>query len=997
MIDQFVLDVLSDLVVSAFSSLAGRVWLYGGRTLNRRSLERQLQEEPDLADRFRRVSVELFGPQIHSDTQPLIALLKSSEIQAIVRQVYSEHLVVQADRQGSRQPMHMGLIRAEFRLAIRIAVDGTCDVSDESADSLFDIVTACCNRAVRLAIKDGLLDGHEAASAHRTRVVLEELASIKGLLEVLRSPDLDRAQCEAFERQYRRETHARNGYLRSPHLERGARIPLDRLYVEPDLFPRLPPVLDERRSLADVRSSLHRTVVVGNPGAGKTTFAMAICHALSKPHEDDESSVEVTPILVTLRDYAVDKASRHASLLQHIQLTASSRYQLDPPAKVFEYLLSQGKCLVIFDGLDELIDTTRRREVTEDIEAFCRLFPTVRLLVTSRRVGYDEAPLDPSQFDVLHIGEFSQSQVARYVHNWFASDPDLDSREQVALSESFLSDSDAVPDLRSNPLMLALMCGLYRAEGYIPANRPDVYEKCASLLFEKWDKRRGIGGDSLAMAQVAPALAFVAHWIYSEPELERGVSERELSIKTALYLRAKRGLDEDTAALDAAELVRFCMGRAWVFTDAGTLRSGERLYQFSHRTFLEYYTADYLLRTTETAKDLWLILKDRLSRGEWDVVAQMAFQRRHRSSETAGDALLESVINESARAGVTEAMNLAYFGARCLEFMLPGAVVVRDVAARCISVCIQIGLADTYPSVTIESIFSALLSCADSNETACLLGIRNALEHTMRSGDMKAADVAMKLTMSLEPSPTRRLSARLRANVERCWEFREALCRDHSPRLRELAVLSEEVARELFLREVLDISFFGTRFGYESLFRSASPSLRGVADTGVGGAITVVLLRALLGDVSTRGRFKMDDQRVCALCCQFASVSTFGRTWVHQSGVRENLADVFASARSGGCQWWETADSAARMGAFVICATLLELRGDSKALKEIHMSSLPPALLTLLLARVVRKADDELESDLDAIGGGRENKKRVREWCRRERSFTDVPWGDSLW
>ncbi len=32
------------------------------------------------------------------------------------------------------------------------------------------------------------------------------------------------------------------------------------------------------------------------------------------------------------------------------------------------------------------------------------------------------------------------------------------------------------------------MCDIYRGEGYIPKNRPEVYEKCSELLLKKWDK-----------------------------------------------------------------------------------------------------------------------------------------------------------------------------------------------------------------------------------------------------------------------------------------------------------------------------------------------------------------------------------------------------------------------------------------------------------------------------------------------------------------------------
>ena len=48
---------------------------------------------------------------------------------------------------------------------------------------------------------------------------------------------------------------------------------------------------------------------------------------------------------------------------------------------------------------------------------------------------------------------------------------------------AFISESASVADLRSNPLMLALLCILYRGAGSLPRNRTEVYEQCASMLY----------------------------------------------------------------------------------------------------------------------------------------------------------------------------------------------------------------------------------------------------------------------------------------------------------------------------------------------------------------------------------------------------------------------------------------------------------------------------------------------------------------------------------
>jgi hypothetical protein len=133
--------------------------------------------------------------------------------------------------------------------------------------------------------------------------------------------------------------------------------------------------------------------------------------------------------------------------------------------------------------------------------------------------------------------------------------------------------------------MLALMCNIYRGESYIPTNRPDVYEKCAVMLFERWDKGRGIRVTLPIEAHIRPAMMHLAHWIYADEALQSGVTEQRLVAKTTDYLCPKRFEDRDEAEGAAKQFIEFCRGRAWVFTDTGTTKEGDRLYQFTHRTF----------------------------------------------------------------------------------------------------------------------------------------------------------------------------------------------------------------------------------------------------------------------------------------------------------------------------------------------------------------------------------------------------------------------------
>ena len=159
--------------------------------------------------------------------------------------------------------------------------------------------------------------------------------------------------------------------------------------------------------------------------------------------------------------------------------------------------------MVIFDGLGELLDTSRRADVTTRVERFCAEYPQAPVLVTSRAVGYDQARLEDRQFTCYHLEGFKDEQVTDYARKWFAQDPEAGADE----ADAFLAESESVPDLRSNPLLLSLICILYRGEGPLPRDRAGVYAKCADLLLHKWDERRRIRRDLRTDHLVEPTCA----------------------------------------------------------------------------------------------------------------------------------------------------------------------------------------------------------------------------------------------------------------------------------------------------------------------------------------------------------------------------------------------------------------------------------------------------------------------------------------------------------
>jgi predicted NACHT family NTPase len=382
---------------------------------------------------------------------------------------------------------------------------------------------------------------------------------------------------------------------------------------------------------------LYRVVLLGDPGAGKSTFAQKISYDILKDSDKVSPGNCDIPIIVTLRDFQSDNLQKGISILDFIRKEIHSSFQIKASNSTFEYLFLNGYVLLIFDGLDELLDTSLRAKIVDEIESFCTLFPSIPVLVTSRKVGYNQAPLRADMFQIVELAPFEDKQIEEYVNKWFDLDPYLTCGEKERKIKSFLKESRIASDIRSNSLMLSLMCSIYRDENYIPTNRPEVYKKCSEMLFEKWDKNRGISPSILiAKSRVRSLLSYLAYVIFTNETLQKGINENKLIDKAAEYLLETSYENEYDAEEAAKDFINFCKGRAWVLTDTGTTKWGENIYQFTHRTFLEYFTAEWIVRKYE--ENLCDVLLPRICKGEWDNVSQLAFQIRYEKSE-GGDKL----------------------------------------------------------------------------------------------------------------------------------------------------------------------------------------------------------------------------------------------------------------------------------------------------------------------------------------------------------------------
>lgn len=448
---------------------------------------------------------------------------------------------------------------------------------------------------------------------------------------------------------------------------RSIAVPIGQLYVEPVVSPPL--------TLRTFPDELTRSVVLGAPGAGKSTLARVVGRRLLM---ERGTRPPLTPFIVVLRNYSATRETH--TIIERLSADLKRDFQDAPPSGALEYLIDTGRVVLILDGLDEIVARARRANIVKDIEALSSRYPATRMLVTSRVVGYEQAPLS-NLWDAHEIRGFDEVRIRKYVENWLDAERHPDPETRPDRAERLIEALREIPDLASSPLMLALLCS-FSNEGRreLPRDRPTVYQECADLLYRTWDKDRGIYYDFPFDKKVPSIMDHLAAWIYGAEILQAGVTRRQIERAATDYLFPERYSDRDQAVEMAAMFCEFATGRMWVFIETGENEDGVPVYQFAHRTFLEYFTARHYTRHAVTPQKLASDLVPHIAEGDRDVVAQIAFRRLDEEREGAAGTMLRVVMGAAAQQEDTQRKwNLESFAARSLAFLVPDPDAVREV------------------------------------------------------------------------------------------------------------------------------------------------------------------------------------------------------------------------------------------------------------------------------------------------------------------------------
>ena len=235
----------------------------------------------------------------------------------------------------------------------------------------------------------------------------------------------------------------------------------------------------------DALAKFRRIVVLGDPGAGKTTMLRYLALKMAK---GELSNLPDLPIYVELRRFVDSKMD---SLLDFVALDWAERYDFPESRSYLQEQLEQGKATLLLDGFDEVLSAATPEEakdaykrVVDEVNRLDTLFLEAPIALTCRKAGWREGL---ATFQTLEVLNFSWQQIQDFVNKWFKADTAKAQGLQQALAGNL-----RMQTLAANPLILALIAIVYQKDLELPERRAELYSRCLEVLLREWDTHRHI-------------------------------------------------------------------------------------------------------------------------------------------------------------------------------------------------------------------------------------------------------------------------------------------------------------------------------------------------------------------------------------------------------------------------------------------------------------------------------------------------------------------------
>jgi GTPase SAR1 family protein len=348
----------------------------------------------------------------------------------------------------------------------------------------------------------------------------------------------------------------------------------------------------------DILNSESNVIILGKPGAGKTTtIKRLISHFFTGQFQFNFTN----PILIRLREME-EQGSIYTSILDIFSIPWENREihtvrdikrpngdfykKVDVTIKTFlkksditietfiPNFLNETNSILFLDGYDELPVSTQKR-VLKDVEIIGLKLDKGKIILTSRTSSFFKVI---SNFETLEIHPLSLKDINEIALKWLSNGADfLKELEKRKYSE-----------LANRPIFLTLLLILFDKNKTLPVSPFEVYREAVFLIISDWDEHRGITRTSnYANFNVRKKLDFLQevslHLTY---KIKSNVFNSAQLQEVYLNIHKKYALPKE----DMNKVVQEIESHNGLINEVGY-----NLFEFSHLSLQEYLCAECLI------------------------------------------------------------------------------------------------------------------------------------------------------------------------------------------------------------------------------------------------------------------------------------------------------------------------------------------------------------------------------------------------------------------
>jgi len=325
-----------------------------------------------------------------------------------------------------------------------------------------------------------------------------------------------------------------------------------------------------------------RLFILGKPGAGKTTFLKYLTIQAA------QGNLPQIPIFVSLKEW-VDSLAEDDWKKANPDLMKFLVKQFEicdfPQAEPFiRHILKQGDALVLFDGLDEVNqEGDKRRKIITALQDFSKQYLKTPCVLTCRIAATDYSF---DLFTYVEVADFTEKQIRTFVSKWFVQEPKI---LEMFWQEFGKPEYRGIQELAKSPLLLSLLCLVFEANLYFPKRRVKIYQDALETLLKKWNVSKGIVPDetykNLDDDYKKKLLGEVAAKTFDQ---EKYFLPQEEVIQYIEKFFAK--LPCGSSPIKGEAVLKAIESQHGILVERAY-----QIYSFSHLTFQEYLTAQYIV------------------------------------------------------------------------------------------------------------------------------------------------------------------------------------------------------------------------------------------------------------------------------------------------------------------------------------------------------------------------------------------------------------------